>query len=397
MLSQQTIDIVKSTVPVLEQHGKTITTVFYKNMFAAHPELLNIFNHANQSKGRQQTALANTVYAAAAHIDNLEAIIPAVVQIAHKHVSLGIQKEHYPIVGYHLLGAIKEVLGDAATPEIIAAWGEAYEVIAGAFIGIEKDMYDNTEDAEGGWRTFKDFVIADKVQESEVITSFYLKPADGKKLPTYKPGQYITVRFSIPGDAFTLNRQYSLSQAPGNDTFRISVKREDECVPNGKASVHLHNGLNVGDTIEVSAPAGDFYLDTDRTTPVTLISGGVGITPMMAMYQTIANVSPERPVAFLHSARTRGHQAFHKVLNSLTETLPNAKYEVLYSEEGDGFINREFLAKHVAEGSDIYVCGPTPFMQAVISALVANGVAEDKIHFEFFGPAEELQWELSTN
>ena len=397
MLSQQTIDIVKSTVPVLEQHGKTITTVFYKNMFAAHPELLNIFNHANQSKGRQQTALANTVYAAAAHIDNLEAIIPAVVQIAHKHVSLGIQKEHYPIVGYHLLGAIKEVLGDAATPEIIAAWGEAYEVIAGAFIGIEKDMYDNTEDAEGGWRTFKDFIIADKVQESEVITSFYLKPADGEKLPTYKPGQYITVRFSIPGDEFTLNRQYSLSQAPGNDTFRISVKREDECVPNGKASVHLHNGLNVGDTIEVSAPAGDFYLDTESTTPVTLISGGVGITPMMAMYQTIANVSPERPVAFLHSARTRGHQAFHKVLNSLTETLPNTKYEVLYSEEGDGFINREFLAKHVAEGSDIYVCGPTPFMQAVISALVANGVAEDKIHFEFFGPAEELQWELSTN
>ncbi|GEN84876.1 flavohemoprotein [Sporosarcina luteola] len=395
MLSQQTIDIVKSTVPVLEQHGKTITTVFYKNMFAAHPELLNIFNHANQSKGRQQTALANTVYAAAAHIDNLEAIIPAVVQIAHKHVSLGIQKEHYPIVGYHLLGAIKEVLGDAATPEIIAAWGEAYEVIAGAFIGIEKNMYDNTEDAEGGWRTFKDFIIADKVQESEVITSFYLKPADGEKLPTYKPGQYITVRFSIPGDEFTLNRQYSLSQAPGNDTFRISVKREDECVPNGKASVHLHNGLNIGDTIEVSAPAGDFYLDTESTTPVTLISGGVGITPMMAMYQTIANVSPERPVAFLHSARTRGHQAFHKVLNSLTETLPNTKYEVLYSEEGDGFINREFLAKHVAEGSDIYVCGPTPFMQAVISALVANGVAEDKIHFEFFGPAEELRMEYA--
>ena len=265
MLSQQTIDIVKSTVPVLEQHGKTITTVFYKNMFAAHPELLNIFNHANQSKGRQQTALANVVYAAAANIDNLGAIIPAVVQIAHKHRSLGIEAEHYPIVGYHLLGAIKEVLGDAATPEIIAAWGEAYGVIADAFIGIEKDMYDETEEAEGGWRTFKDFVIANKVQESDVITSFYLQPADGKQLPTYKPGQYITVRFSIPGDEYTLNRQYSLSQAPGKDMFRISVKREDECVPNGKVSTYLHRDMNVGDTIEVSAPAGDFYLDTEST------------------------------------------------------------------------------------------------------------------------------------
>lgn len=391
MLSQQTIDIVKSTVPVLEQHGKTITTVFYKNMFAAHPELLNIFNHANQSQGRQQTALANAVYAAAANIDNLGAIIPAVIQIAHKHRSLGIQKEHYPIVGYHLLGAIKEVLGDAATPEIIGAWGEAYQVIADAFIGIEKDMYDATEEAEGGWRTFKDFVIVDKVPESDVITSFYLKPADGKQLPAYKPGQYITVRFETPGDEYTLNRQYSLSQAPGKDTFRISVKREDECVPNGKGSVHLHRNMNIGDTIEVSAPAGDFYLDTDSTTPVTLISGGVGITPMMAMFETIANVAPERQVAFLHSARTRKHQAFDEVLHGMNESLSNAKYEVLYSEEGDGFINSEFLAKHVVEGSDVYVCGPTPFMQAVISALQANGVAEDKIHFEFFGPKETLE------
>ena len=131
MLSQETITIIKSTVPVLAQHGKTITTVFYKNMFEAHPELLNIFNHANQSKGRQQNALAGLVYAAAANIDNLGAVLPAVVQVAHKHKSLNITPEQYPIVGYHLLGAIKEVLGDAATPEIIGAWGEAYEVIAG--------------------------------------------------------------------------------------------------------------------------------------------------------------------------------------------------------------------------------------------------------------------------
>src|SRR4051794_40214843 len=176
MLNEKTIEIVKSTVPVLEKYGKDITTRFYELMFSKHPELLNIFNHANQSKGRQQTALANVVYAAAANIDNLGAIIPAVVQIAHKHRSLGIEAEHYPIVGYHLLGAIKEVLGDAATPEIIEAWGEAYGVIADAFIGIEKEMYDAAEDAEGGWRTFKDFTIVDKVPESDVITSFYLKP-----------------------------------------------------------------------------------------------------------------------------------------------------------------------------------------------------------------------------
>ena len=391
MLSQETINIIKSTVPVLEQHGKTITTVFYKNLFNAHPELLNVFNHANQSKGRQQTALANTVYAAAANIDNLGAIIPAVVQIAHKHKSLGITPEQYPIVGYHLLGAIKEVLGDAATPEIIGAWGEAYQVIADAFIGIEKEMYDKAEQTEGGWRTFKEFTIADKVVESDVITSFYLKPVDGQPLPSYKPGQYITIRVTIPGDEYTLNRQYSLSQAPTGDSYRISVKREDECNPHGKVSVFLHREMNVGDTIEASVPAGDFHLNTDSDAPVTLISGGVGVTPMMSMYDFIAQNTPERQVAFLHAARTRKHQAFNEVITKLNAELPTSNYAVLYSEEGDGFINREFLTSNVIEGSDVYVCGPTAFMQAVIKDLHAMGIPEEKIHFEFFGPAMQLE------
>ncbi|MBY0222222.1 nitric oxide dioxygenase [Sporosarcina newyorkensis] len=390
MLDQKTIDIIKSTVPVLEQHGKTITTVFYRNMFEAHPELLDIFNHANQSQGRQQTALANTVYAAAQHIDDLGAILPAVVQIAHKHVSLGILPEHYPIVGEYLLGAIKEVLGDAATPEIIDAWAAAYGVIADAFIGLEAKMYDDNESADGGWREFKDFEIVDKVEESDVITSFYLKPVDGKKLPYYLPGQYITIRTSIPGVKNVVNRQYSLSQKSNDETFRISVKREDSLQPNGVVSCYLHNEAAVGDIIEVSVPAGDFYLEPTKTTPVTLISGGVGITPMKAMYQTIADVSPEREVAFLHSARTRSQQAFATKLEQLNAKLPNSSYKALYSEEGDGMFTREFLQENVIEGSDVYVCGPTGFMEFVIQQLYAIGVPEEKVHFEFFGPAVQL-------
>ena len=185
----------------------------------------------------------------------------------------------------------------------------------------------------------------------------------GIKLPSYKPGQYITVRIKIPGERIYLIRQVQLVQAATGEIYRISVKREDEFQPNGKVSVFLHNQVNIGDTIEVSVPAGDFYLDTESSTPVTLISGGVGITPMMSMYETIAKESPDRPVTFIHSARTRKHQAFHERLVELNASMPNSKYEALYSEEGDGFITREFLAEHVLEGSDIYVCGPVPFMQ----------------------------------
>lgn len=120
-------------------------------------ELLNIFNHTNQKKGRQQQALANAVYAAATYIDNLEAIIPVVKQIGHKHRSLGIKAEHYPIVGTCLLRAIKEVAG--APDEVLNAWGEAYGVIADAFISIEAEMYEEAAHKEGGWKDFRNFVI----------------------------------------------------------------------------------------------------------------------------------------------------------------------------------------------------------------------------------------------
>ena len=390
MLSQKSIDIVKSTAPILADRGVEITSVFYKNLFTAHPELLNMFNHVNQKQGRQQTALANTVYAAALHIDNLGVLLPAVKQIAQKHRSLGIKAEHYPIVGEHLLGAIKEVLGNEATNEIIQAWAEAYGVIADVFISVENEMYKAAQEQENGFGEFKDFKIVDKVAESDIITSFYLKPADGSGLPTFLPGQYITVRLTIPGETYLFNRQYSLSQAPNQDTFRISVKKENEMNPNGKVSVFLHETIQIGDTLEVSAPAGDFHIDMESTRPVTLISGGVGITPMMSMLDAIAKHSPTRPVAFLHGARNNALHAFDKDVRTLMATMEDTTYLALYSNE-NLLLTKERLAEHVLSNSDIYVCGPVPFMKAIIPTLYELGFAQEHVHFEFFGPAVSLE------
>ena len=390
MLSEETRTIVKSTVPVLEEHGVAITTRFYKNLFEAHPELLNIFNHANQAQGRQQTALAKAVYAAAVHIDNLEEILPAVVQIAHKHVSLGVLPEHYPVVGEHLLKAMKEVLGDAATDDIINAWEEAYGVIADAFIGVEQDMYKKTAEQENGWNFFKNFGIVRKVKESEVITSFYLKPVDGSNVPPYTPGQYISVRLSMPGEQFLVIRQYSLSQAPKQDEFRISVKRESDNDPNGVVSNYLHSSINEGDQLEVSAPAGVFVLDMTKTSPVAFISGGVGITPMMSMFETVANSTPERPTTFLHGARNSLQQAFDNDIQAYAMMMDDARYKTVYSDEPNGFITREMLEEYVDPASDIYVCGPAPFMEIMINELHGMGIPEKQIHYEFFGPATGL-------
>ena len=263
MLDQQTIEIIKSTVPVLQVHGKTITTVFYGMLFENHPDLLNIFNHANQRQGKQQTALANAVIAAAMNIDQLGNILPVVKQIAEKHRALGVLPEHYPIVGKNLLAAISKVLGDAATPEIIEAWGKAYGVIADAFIGVETEKYRVADEIPGGWSGFRNFVVTEKVKESELITSFYLSPQDGGAIASYWPGQYITVRVHPEGEKYTHIRHYSLSGAPGQSYYRITVKREDEAVnkPAGIVSTYLHNDVTEGSVLEVGSPAGDFTLD----------------------------------------------------------------------------------------------------------------------------------------
>ncbi len=403
MLSQQTINIIKSTVPVLEVHGTAITTTFYKNLFEAHPELFNIFNHTNQKKGRQQTALANTVLAAAKYIDQLETIVPVVKQIAQKHRSLGIKPEHYPIVGEHLLIAIKEVLGDAATEEIIHAWADAYGVIAQVFIDIEKEMYEQAANQLGGWKDFKEFTVIDKVKESDVITSFYLVPTKTAVVPTFEPGQYITIRVQIPGEKYACNRQYSLSGAPGKKYFRISVKKEAEPnTPEGKVSNYLHEHVNIGGRVKITAPAGDFTLNLETHTPVVLISGGVGITPFMSMVNGIAESQPNRPVTFIHASRNGNVQAFKEELKNLKSTLSNYQLSFVYgnpSEEDvkdihfskQGYIDEEWLKTKVIDSdADYYICGPVSFLRAIVTSLEELGVNSERIHFEFFGPAINL-------
>ncbi|KWW11276.1 dihydropteridine reductase [Peribacillus simplex] len=402
MLSQKTIDIIKSTVPVLEVHGTTITTVFYKNLFEAHPELLNIFNHANQKKGRQQHALANTVLAAAKNIDQLESILPVVKQIAQKHRSLAVKPEHYPIVGEYLLAAIKEVLQEAATEEILQAWGDAYGIIAGVFTSIEKEMYDQASEQEGGWADFKSFTVVKKVPESDVITSFYLKPADGAVIPSFLPGQYVTVRIAIPGERYLFNRQYSLSDAAGKDHFRISVKKERQgSSPDGRVSNYLHDSIQVGDSLDLTVPAGHFTIDLEKRTPVVFLAGGVGITPFMSMVHAVADQTPERDVHFIHAADNGKVQPFRGELTDLAQKLVSYQFSFVYKNPDeqdkqlqnyvkDGYIDKELLSLHVKPEADYYICGPVPFMKALITCLKELGVEPENIHYEFFGPAMAL-------
>ncbi|OZQ71098.1 MULTISPECIES: globin domain-containing protein [Paenibacillus] len=159
MLNAETTAIIKSTAPVLKEHSHQIGKRFYELLFRSAPELMSIFNQTNQKRGIQQEALGYVVYAAGENIANLEALTPVIRRINEKHRAIGIRADEYPIVGETLLQAVKDVLGDSATEEIIDAWGQAYGYIADIFIRMEKELYEKTENQAGGWSDYRRFIV----------------------------------------------------------------------------------------------------------------------------------------------------------------------------------------------------------------------------------------------
>lgn len=407
MLSQKTIDIVKSTAPILDEHGEALTKHFYKRMFSHNPEVAPFFNPANQAGGTQQRALAAAICAYAANIDNLEALGGAVELIAHKHTSLQIKPEHYPIVGENLLASIREVLGEGATDDVINAWAEAYGFLADILIGREKQIYKEGAEKSGGWEGFRDFKIDKKEKESNVITSFYLKPADGGALPDYMPGQYITVRMPTT-DGSTTMRNYSLSDIPGQDYFRISVKKEIGAkaeTPNGYVSNLLHDEMDVGDVIELAPPCGEFFLNIkDRhERPLVLLAAGIGITPLLSILKSVLKAKQDREIIFVHGCLNEQTQAFKHVLDDLNDKNENLSVHYRYSDpeiEGNkrkgicstGFVDAALIEALVPNRhADYYFCGPKPFMINIYQDLLKWGIPASQVHFEFFGPREELE------
>ncbi|MEH7140069.1 NO-inducible flavohemoprotein [Priestia megaterium] len=403
MLDSKTIEIVQSTVPVLKEHSKQIGKRFYELLFEKAPDLYNMFNQTNQKRGIQQEALGYAVYAAGEHITNLEAIKPVIERISQKHRAIGVKAEQYPVVGETLLQAVKDVLGDTASDEIIEAWGQAYGYIANAFIELEEALYEETESQPGGWEGYRSFYIDKKVEESDNVTSFYLKAKTEKGIASYKAGQYLTLAANVPGEKYTHIRHYSLSEAPGKDYYRISVKREDahDGAPAGIVSNYLHKQVQTGDTLKFSAPAGDFVLDHSEL-PVVLISGGIGITPLLSMLNTIVEKQPTCKVTFLHASINGKTHAFKEHVAQLNRNNENVTSFICYSSpnEGDrlgtdfdkeGYIDLELLQSVVPSKEAVfYFCGSIPFMEAILKALRRWDIPNERIHYEVFSPVAIL-------
>ncbi|OZA30674.1 MAG: nitric oxide dioxygenase [Hydrogenophilales bacterium 17-61-9] len=394
MLSAETLATIKSTAPLLAEQGKAITDLFYSRLFKHHPELQHIFNMANQAQGEQSRALAESVFMYATHIDQLQNLGPMVSRIAHKHASLQVAPEHYPIVGKYLLEAIQDHLGLEPDHPVLGAWAEAYAQLAGIFIQTEEGIYSDNAMKPGGWRGFRPFVIRSIEAEASGIKSVYLKAADGKPIADFEPGQYLGIKVRVPGHEYDEIRQYSLSNAPGKDHYRITVKAESMLPGHqGKVSNHLH-GAQPGDQVWLQPPTGDFTVKHAGRNLV-LIAGGVGITPLLSMLlHRIETGEDVSALVFIHCCRDQAHHVMGEELRRLSAQHGFSyyvSYETGSGADHQGYLEQTVLSQWLTQAdADVYFCGPKPFMAAVQTQLLQMGLRDEQLHHEVFGPGTRL-------
>jgi nitric oxide dioxygenase len=394
MLSDRSRPVIEATLPVVADSVREIARRFYGHLFDAHPELFDgVFNRGNQAQGSQQVALAGSVAAFASALVKTPEQLPEQLlsRIAHKHVSLGIRPEQYDVVHEHLFWAIADVLGDAVTPEVAAAWDEVYWLMAYALIHQERGLYSaRGVRPETVWR---DWRVVEKVPETDDVVTFRVERVDDRLVKTSLPGQYVTVQVPMP-DGVRQPRQYSLTRADDGRHRQFSVKRvHGGGVPDGEVSNLLCTSVDVGDTLTMSLPFGDVVLD-DSGRPVVFISAGIGITPMAGMLSHLAAAGSHLPITLLHADLDEESFALRQQVLHDVRGLDSAKMFVFYERGAhtalpvDGvFAGRVDLDEvRLPDDALYYLCGPIPFMQEVRNALLDRGVPPRDVQYEVFGP-----------
>lgn len=393
LLSPESEAVVKATAGVVAENSETITERFYPHMFEAHPELMHVFNMANQAIGEQPKALAASVVAYAVHLIDPDApdFGPVMRRISHKHVSLGIEATEYTIVGRHLMWAIGDVLGEAVTPEVAASWEEVYWLFATQLVAEEARLYAlGGTDPHQPWRTYR---VVDRTDETDGVFSLEIEPVDGA-LPPHEVGQYVAIAVDLPGGR-RQPRQYTISGVPGGQAFRVTVKRVAgvDGAPDGQVSNWLADHAQVGTELDVSQPAGDVVLD-DSDEPLVLVSAGIGITPMAAILEDLVQRQPRRTLRVYHADRSHDTVALYERMLGQSMQLKDSYGEFWYEEGADSAPTRKpahtglmnLSEVELPDNSRVFMCGPTEFMAEARRELIGRGVPAERIGYEIFGP-----------
>jgi nitric oxide dioxygenase len=393
VLSDRSRPVVQATLPAVAENIGEIAKRFYGHMLGGHPELLDgVFNRGNQAEGTQQVALAGSVAAfASALVQDPEQLPDKLLsRIAHKHTSLGIRPDQYQVVHDNLFWAIADVLGDAVSPEVAAAWDEVYWLMAYALINQERGLYSaRGVRPETVWRPWQ---VEHKITETDDVVTFVVNRIDDRLVKTSLPGQYVTVLMLMP-DGVRQPRQYSLTRADDGEHRQFSVKRvHGGDKPDGEVSNLLHDTVDVGDVVTMSLPFGDVVLDDWR--PAVFASAGIGIAPMAGMLSHLASARSGLDVTLLHADLDESSWALRRQVLDDVRALPNGSVHAWFEQGAECSLPvdgahgglMDLGQVDLPDGAVYYLCGPLPFMQAVRSALIERGVAPRDIQYEVFGP-----------
>jgi uncharacterized protein len=251
------------------------------------------------------------------------------------------------------------------------------------------------------WQDWRNFIVVRKVKESEEITSFYLQPQDSGSLPNFQPGQFLTIKLEIPGQAKPVIRTYSLSDYTASpEYYRLSIKREPtppglDVMP-GIASNFMHDQVHEGSIIPAKPPSGRFILDVQKSIPAILLSNGVGITPMISMAKAATCLNPKRSIWFVHGARDGKFHAFRDEVTAIAQQNPNLKLHFAYSrprieDEGHyhsiGYVDTPLIQSLVMQEAEYFLCGSPTFLASLREGLKNAGVPKSRIFFEMFTKA----------
>ncbi|GAB2977102.1 globin domain-containing protein [Frigoribacterium salinisoli] len=433
MISSPALRLVAGTLPVVAAGAERLAAEFYERLFTARPDLLrDQFNRADHATGRQARALAGTIVEHAARV--VAPVLPVagragttsgtgtpldaqalaelsagatgrlgsagagtssddeVARLALRHAALGVARGEYPVFGEHLVAALRSVLGDDATPAVVAAWQEVWADLADQLADrVEAVQRAADLDPDDPWR---EAIVTDKRLAAEDVVALTLVSADNEPLPGYAAGQFASLQVELPDGARQV-RQYSL-RGGDDEQWRVSARVLPAApgVPAGEVSTHLLGAVEVGDVVRVSAPLGDLVLDRFGGDPLLLVSAGIGCTPVLGMLDRLVRSGSTRPVTVLHFERTPERHAHRAELEDLVGRLPGGVLRVSYTQgalstpddNGEYLDPVDVRSLAVGDRHRVFLCGPVPFMSIVRDALVDAGLDPARVHYFVFGP-----------
>lgn len=387
-LSQKTIDMIVATAPAVAPHMLNITKQFYGKILPKHPELLQFFNPAHNvpNSDHQPKALAGSCIAYATNITDLTPLlVPGgpVAAICHRHCALAIFPGQYVVVHANLMEAIVDILGDVVTPDIGAAWSEAVLFLAKAMIDTEESLYQMAEQRSGGWSGFAEFEVSDIIPRTSDVKQICFKPPAGSTLEGSKfeftPGQYLSLQIDMESDNQSAPRHYTVTSPVDADYLSCTIKKHSH----GKLSTYVHEELQVGDKVTLSAPFGVFTEPEEEHTSTVLLSAGIGITPMINLYKS-KNTKVKAVVHVDKTPDTHPYREYFEQEFSSTDTPFEKIYK--YTKDNGRVSAKDLIAEvldKVGKDHDFLICGPEQWMDDLQKELLANGAR--RVMCEVFG------------